>query len=68
MATNTALNSFLRKINEIYPQIEKKYHINSLEVFGSFSRGEQKEGSDLDLLVTFSEPPSLFGFVRLLVS
>ena len=65
METNTALNSFLQKIKEVYPQIEKKYHISSLEVFGSFLRGEEKEDSDLDLLVTFSVSPSLFGFVRL---
>ena len=65
MDTKPTLNIFLRKIKEIYPQIERKYHINSLEVFGSFLRGEEKEGSDLDLLVTFSSPPSLFGFVRL---
>ena len=60
-----SLNSLLEKIRKVYPQIEKKYQISSLEVFGSFLRGEEKENSDLDLLVTFSEPPSLFGFVRL---
>ena len=65
MDTQPALNIFLTKIQAIYPQFEKKYHINSLEVFGSFLRGEEKEGSDLDLLVTFSEAPSLFGFIRL---
>ncbi len=65
MDTQPSLEYFLAKIKEIYPRIEKKYQISSLEVFGSFLRGEEKEGSDLDLLITFSEPPSLFGFVRL---
>ena len=60
-----SLDSLLEKIKEIYPKIEKQYDIASLEIFGSFLRGEEKEGSDLDLLITFSEPPSLFGFVRL---
>ncbi|MCP4142880.1 MAG: nucleotidyltransferase family protein [Chloroflexi bacterium] len=65
MDSQPALNTLLEKIKEVYPQIEKKYHINSLEVFGSFLRGEEKEGSDLDLLITFSETPGLFGFVAL---
>ena len=60
-----SLNILLAKIREVYPQIEEKYQTSSLEVFGSFLCGEEKENSDLDLLVTFSELPSLFGFVRL---
>jgi predicted nucleotidyltransferase len=34
-------------------------------VFGSYSRGEQSAASDIDILVSFSTPPSLFGFVEL---
>jgi hypothetical protein len=30
--------------------------VESLELFGSYVRGEQNEKSDLDVLVTFSEP------------
>jgi uncharacterized protein len=32
----------------------KKYPIKSLAIFGSFSRMEQKEESDLDILVEFN--------------
>ena len=60
-----SLGPLLEKLKGIYPQLEKEYQISSLEVFGSFLRGEEKEGSDLDLLITFSKPPSLFTFVRL---
>jgi predicted nucleotidyltransferase len=37
--------------------------VESPEVFGSYVRGEQKAGSDLDVLVTFREAPSLLTFI-----
>jgi len=36
-----------------------------LGIFGSYVRDEDKPGSDLDLLVEFQEPPTLFEFIRL---
>lgn len=45
--------------------LRERYHIKSLGVFGSYVRDEQSCHSDLDLLVTFSEPPSLLEFVAL---
>ena len=36
------------------------YHAKKLAIFGSFARGEQTEKSDIDILVDFSEPISLF--------
>lgn len=47
------------------PELKQHYHVKSLGVFGSWTRGEQGKGSDLDLLVEFDEPPGLFGFVEL---
>jgi len=43
----------------------KKNDIIFLGVFGSCSRGEQKEGSDVDVLVRFSERKSLLDLVRI---
>jgi hypothetical protein len=34
-------------------------------VFGSYVRQQQHVGSDVDLLVTFVEPPSLIQFIEL---
>ena len=45
------------------PQLRRKYHIRRLGIFGSYARGEQKRGSDLDILVEFSKTPDLFKFV-----
>ncbi len=42
------------------PALEEKYHVESLEIFGSYARGEQSQSSDLDLLITFSQPYSLW--------
>lgn len=41
------------------------FNVKNLGIFGSFVRGEQKKGSDLDVLVEFSEPIGLFRFIEL---
>lgn len=35
--------------------IKQKYGIKKIGVFGSFARGEEKEGSDVDVLVEFED-------------
>jgi predicted nucleotidyltransferase len=59
------VDQLLTKLRKLLPQISEKYQIQSLEVFGSFVRGEEKDGSDLDLLVAFNQVPSLFQFIAL---
>jgi hypothetical protein len=34
-------------------------------IFGSFARGENKKGSDIDILVEFKEAPSLLTLIKL---
>ena len=53
------------QLKEILPHLRSEYHIRTMEVFGSYVRGEASENSDLDLLVTFDEEPSLFKFIAL---
>jgi predicted nucleotidyltransferase len=55
----------LLNLKGMLPSIRAQYQVQSLEVFGSFVRGEEKADSDLDLLVTFDEVPTLFRFVGL---
>ena len=43
----------------------REFPIAALSLFGSVERGEATEQSDVDLLVEFSGPIGLFGFVRL---
>jgi hypothetical protein len=47
------------------PQLRKKYNVESIAIFGSYVRKENRENSDLDVLVTFREPPSLLRFISL---
>lgn len=39
--------------------------MKTIELFGFYVRGEQKSSSDLDILVDFFEPISLFRFIEL---
>ncbi len=63
--TSSALEEFLKKLKALLPFLREKHHVQTLEVFGSYVRGEAKAESDLDLLVTFDEVPTLFQFVAL---
>ena len=45
--------------------LEQKYKVKQIGLFGSCVRGEQRKGSDIDVLVEFEEPIGLFEFVDL---
>ncbi len=59
------IDEIKRKLEELKPLLKKRFKVKRIGVFGSFTRGEQKEESDLDVLVEFYEPVSLLGLVRL---
>jgi uncharacterized protein len=42
------------------PVLKKRFKVDTIEIFGSYARGEQSEDSDLDILVTYSEMVSFF--------
>ena len=45
--------------------LRKRFKVKEIGVFGSYVRREQREGSDVDVLVDFYETPTLFEFVEL---
>ena len=47
------------------PELQEKYHIAELGVFGSYVRGEQTADSDLDILIERPEGLSLFQLLEL---
>jgi predicted nucleotidyltransferase len=55
----------MEELRQSLPFLRDKYHVETLEVFGSYVRSEQRKTSDLDLLVTFSQLPSLLTFIEL---
>lgn len=65
MHTRTSLASIVATLRQELPQLSTAYEVASLGVFGSYSRDEPQPGSDLDLLVTFREPPGLLRFIEL---
>jgi predicted nucleotidyltransferase len=60
-----SLTAVLTRLRASLPQVQARYHIRSLALFGSYVREQQTDQSDLDVLVEFDEPPSLLEFVRL---
>ena len=47
------------------PVLRERFRVKEIGVFGSFVRGEQKETSDIDILVNFLEPIGLIKYVSL---
>jgi uncharacterized protein len=45
------LDDILRHLRALQPDLQRRYPIQGMGVFGSYLRGEQREGSDLDLLI-----------------
>ena len=46
-------------------EVRRNYRVIEIGVFGSYVRGEQKERSDIDILVSFSEIPDVFKYIEL---
>ncbi|MCS7096809.1 MAG: nucleotidyltransferase family protein [Candidatus Bathyarchaeota archaeon] len=56
-----------RKLESLKPVLSKDFKVKSIGVFGSYVKGEEHRGSDLDVLVEFEESAelSLLDFIRL---
>ena len=59
------LGEIEKKLKELKPTLRDKYKVETIGLFGSYTRGQQKEESDLDILVEFSEPIGLLTFIEL---
>jgi len=44
------------KLKELKPVLHSKYYVDKIGYFGSYSRNEQNENSDIDILVSFKKP------------
>jgi predicted nucleotidyltransferase len=44
------------KLRNLKPKLKKQFYVDKIGYFGSFSRNEQKAGSDIDILVNFQKP------------
>jgi len=55
----------LKTLREEFPFLKERYGVRKVGLFGSYSRGEAGEESDIDLLVEFERPIGFFGFIGL---
>lgn len=62
---STQISKFKKTLREHLPFLIEEYHVDSLGFFGSYVREEQGPDSDLDVLITFYQAPSLLKFVEL---
>jgi predicted nucleotidyltransferase len=53
------------KIKCSKPILKEKFKVKDIGIFGSYTRGEQTENSDLDVLVEFRERVGFFKFLEL---
>lgn len=65
IAKEKDLTTIRQQLHGCLPDIGERYNVNYLGIFGSYVREEAMPESDLDILVDFSTPPTLFQFVRL---
>lgn len=45
--------------------LQERYKISEIGIFGSFVRGAQKKNSDIDIIVEFNEVPGLLRFIQI---
>ncbi|HNS31523.1 MAG TPA: nucleotidyltransferase family protein [bacterium] len=56
----------MRKILLVHKdEIQNKYKVKEIGIFGSFARGEQRKTSDVDILVEFKKTPDVFHLIDL---
>lgn len=60
-----AVDDILRKLRSHLPELQRKYAIRSLGLFGSYVRGRTTRRSDLDILVEFDSAPTFFEFIEI---
>ncbi|MEQ1675217.1 MAG: nucleotidyltransferase family protein [Chitinophagaceae bacterium] len=53
------LQHILQTLRQHQPELQRKYPLSRIGVFGSYARGEATENSDIDIAVEFSAPMGL---------
>ena len=43
------------QLQALKPTLKKRFKVETIDIFGSYDRGDQTEKSDIDILVTYSE-------------
>jgi len=65
MKAQETIKEIINTLNSVREIIRKEYKAEVIGLFGSYVRGEQKETSDIDVIVKFLDDASLFDLVGL---
>jgi uncharacterized protein len=60
-----SLEDVLIRLRAMQPALRRRYPIRSMGVFGSYARGEQRDGSDVDVLVELDGNIDLIAYAGL---
>jgi len=59
------LEEIKARLEHLKPVLREKFEVETIGIFGSYTRGEQSKKSDVDILVEFSEDAEI-GFFKFL--
>lgn len=59
------LQKNLQLISNNMPEMESKFYVKKMGIFGSVARGDDTKKSDIDILVEFKRTPGFFAFLEL---
>ena len=54
-----SLEEIKEQLQALKPTLKKRFKVETIDIFGSYARGDQTEKSDVDILVTYSEGADL---------
>jgi len=62
------MTTLIQKHQKTLEKLAKENHLSYLALFGSHARGEAKPDSDIDFLIDFNQPKTLFDLANLKIS
>ncbi len=65
MKKEVKIKNLLKILRSHKKELEEKFGIIKIKVFGSYVRGKETSKSDLDIIVEFKEPPGLIKFIEI---
>jgi predicted nucleotidyltransferase len=63
--TMTTFDELNHTLQAHLDELRRDFAVSEIGIFGSFVRGEQREGSDVDMLVDFTRPVGFITFLKL---
>ena len=64
MKKQIKIENLIKKLKEHQKELEKKFGIIEIKVFGSYIKNKQTSKSDLDIIVEFKETPGFIKFMK----